>query len=58
MLKDPDEHYYRLKKMEMDVLQGEISELQLALKPLQGASEFTHLNQRLNNELNCLENEI
>lgn len=42
----------------MEVLQHEISELQSALKPLQGVSEFTHLDQRLNDKLNHLEKEI
>lgn len=46
------------KNKAIEVLQKDISELQEALKPLQGASEFLRLDQRLNEKLNCLENEI
>lgn len=44
MLKNTYGHYNIIssKKKEMVVLQHEIPELQLALKPLQGVSEFTH----------------
>lgn len=43
------------KKKEIEVLHQDISELQEALKPLQDASDFAYLDQRLNDKFSRLD---